>query len=66
MKRKLRTIVTILFLIAMPAGCASVPHNSLMQVSTIGALLDGDYTGHITCGELLESGDFGLDTFDRL
>ena len=66
MKHRLRYIVPILFLLAILAGCASVPHNSLMQVSTIGALLDGDYAGHMTCRELLESGDFGLGTFEKL
>jgi acetolactate decarboxylase len=36
------------------------------QTSTITALLAGEYDGDLTCGALLEHGDFGLGTFDGL
>ncbi|NYT04995.1 MAG: acetolactate decarboxylase [Methanomicrobiales archaeon] len=38
----------------------------LFQVSTIDALMIGDYTGSATFATLAESGDFGLGTFDAL
>lgn len=38
----------------------------LYQVSTIEALLAGLYDGSVEIGEVLEQGDFGLGTFDRL
>ncbi|MBU1248173.1 MAG: acetolactate decarboxylase [Proteobacteria bacterium] len=40
--------------------------NTLFQVSTIQALLNGQYDGTVTFGSLLTSGDFGLGTFDKL
>lgn len=54
-----------LFLLLL-AGCASSPKNTLMQVSTIDALLAGAYDGQMTLGELLRYGDFGIGTFDAL
>ncbi len=39
---------------------------TLTQVSTIGALLNGVYGGVISYGELKEYGDFGLGTFEGL
>nr|WP_218008151.1 acetolactate decarboxylase [Herbidospora sakaeratensis] len=38
----------------------------IYQTSTMSALLDGVYEGDVTIGELLEHGDFGLGTFNRL
>lgn len=38
----------------------------LTQVSTITALLNGAYDGHVAISELLCHGDFGLGTFDHL
>ncbi|MEO9875048.1 MAG: acetolactate decarboxylase [Anderseniella sp.] len=40
--------------------------NTLTQVSTITALLNGAYDGFVTVAELLEHGNFGLGTFDHL
>jgi acetolactate decarboxylase len=40
--------------------------NTVTQTSTIDVLLAGFYDGEMTCGELLENGDFGIGTFDRL
>ncbi len=48
------------------AGCATAPKNTLMQVSTIDALLAGAYDGQMTLGELKTHGNFGLGTFDAL
>lgn len=40
--------------------------DEVYQTSTIGALLDGVYEGDVTVRELLQHGDFGLGTFNRL
>lgn len=40
--------------------------NTMYQVSTLQALMMGDYEGHISIRELLKKGDTGLGTFDRL
>jgi acetolactate decarboxylase len=38
----------------------------LYQASTIGALMDGVYDGHVSFSEVKQHGDFGLGTFDAL
>ncbi len=53
------------------SGCATpcgmtARSDALTQVSVINALLAGDYTGGMECGELTQYGDFGLGTFDAL
>lgn len=58
-----RWIPILLFLLA---GCAAAPKNTLMQVSTIDALLAGSYDGQMTVGELLMHGTLGIGTFDAL
>jgi acetolactate decarboxylase len=52
----------------MWTGCSGPQGNddTLFQISTINALLDGDYTGAMTFGELKRHGTFGLGTFDAL
>lgn len=40
--------------------------NTLCQVSTIQALLNGHYDGTVSFGSLMKSGDFGIGTFDKL
>lgn len=39
---------------------------TMYQVSTLQALLDGGYDGHITVGELKKHGDIGVGTFDKI
>ncbi len=46
---------------ALPAG-----RETLVQVATIGALLEGFYDGTTTLGELRRYGDYGLGTFSTL
>lgn len=41
-------------------------NDTMYQVSTLQALLDGDYDGHITVGELRKHGDIGVGTFDKI
>lgn len=40
--------------------------DTLYQVSTIDALMQGVYDGNVTVGELKKYGDFGIGTFDKL
>lgn len=40
--------------------------DTVFQVSTINALLQGVYDGEITCGDLKRQGDFGIGTFEGL
>lgn len=49
-------------------GCGHLQNDRdiLFQTSTIGALMEGDYDGHITCKELKTHGDLGIGTFDAL
>jgi acetolactate decarboxylase len=48
-------------------GCtATTESGTVYQTSTIDALLAGVYDGELTLGELVEHGDFGIGTFDRL
>lgn len=37
--------------------------DEVYQVETIGRLIDGDFTGSTTYGEVMKHGDFGLGTF---
>lgn len=54
----------LLLLVLFLTGCASRP--TLVQYSTINALLAGVYDGDMTFGELRRHGDFGLGTFNAL
>lgn len=56
----------LLFILLVLTGCATTPKNTLMQVSTIDALLAGVYDGQMTTGELLTRGNLGIGTFDAL
>lgn len=59
-------VLSIIAAVLWTAGCASAPKDTVMQMSTIDALLAGHYDGHIPCRKLLQYGDHGLGTFDRL
>lgn len=52
------------------AGCnpkpACIKEQALFQVSTIDALLQGDYDGYTSLNELSAKGDFGIGTFNAL
>jgi acetolactate decarboxylase len=50
-------------------GCANNPvidRETLFQVSTINALMDGSYDGVMSLGALGKYGDFGIGTFEKL
>lgn len=53
------------FLWANP-GSEGVDRETLFQVSTFGALMEGDYHGRVAFSELRKHGDFGIGTFDAL
>ena len=61
------TISLIIFIsVCFFSGCSTIPGDRVMQTSTIDALLAGVYDGSMSCGELLDYGNFGIGTFDRL
>jgi acetolactate decarboxylase len=52
-------------------ACRELAHeenkkDTLTQISTIDALLDGVYEGALSCGQIKQYGNFGLGTFDNL
>jgi acetolactate decarboxylase len=53
-------------LLLFSAGCATAPLDTVSQYSTIDALLAGGYDGSITLEKMLDYGDLGLGTFDKL
>lgn len=65
---KIAAIFVVILLAAVaiisihPAG----DRETLYQVSVLNGLLQGDYDGKLTLGEIRRHGDFGLGTFDRL
>lgn len=59
-------VLCIFGLSAMPAGGGTPPFDHLYQVSTIDALLEGEYNGTCTIAELVRAGDTGIGTFHRL
>jgi len=56
-------LVAILFFCG---GCLVNKYDRITQTSTIDALLAGAYDGQISCRKLLDYGDFGIGTFDKL
>lgn len=56
----------LLSLLTVLTGCTTAPKDTLMQVSTIDALLAGAYDGQMTLGQLKTHGNLGLGTFDAL
>ncbi|QHI68450.1 acetolactate decarboxylase [Tichowtungia aerotolerans] len=61
-----RILLPALAVLLLVTGCVTAPKNTLMQVSTIDALLAGAYDGQMTLDELKEHGDLGIGTFDAL
>src|SRR5665648_47431 len=60
---------TILFLFLFGYACSREkiqPQQTIVQVSTIDALLQGVYDGNTSLNELAENGDFGIGTINAL
>ncbi len=54
------------FAVSLPKQTGTTDGETLYQVSTIDALMQGVYDGVLPVGELKEHGDFGIGTFDAL
>lgn len=65
--RPIRFLLTALMIVTA-FGVANADDNkdTIYQVSTIGALMEGAYDGAVSFGELAQHGDFGIGTFDSL
>lgn len=48
------------------AESLDLDHQTIFQVSTVGALVEGVYEGAVRIGTLREHGDFGIGTFEGL
>ena len=59
-------ILLFLCLTIKIVGAAEQPVKSLYQVSTLQALLSGEYDGAVTVQKLLSRGDMGIGTLDKL
>ena len=59
--------LVIVCLVLVLTGCSlASPRDTVTQVSTIDALLVGGYDGQLTTGRLLQHGNVGIGTFDKL
>ncbi len=64
---KSKCIILILSVsILLPGCCCFRERDTLYQVSSIDALLAGDYEGHLRLKELKQKGDLGIGTFAAL
>ncbi|MDF2565433.1 MAG: alpha-acetolactate decarboxylase [Massilibacillus sp.] len=61
-----RISIAVACLLFFTVVASAQSQNSLYQVSTINALLQGVYDGQVTMKELKKSGDFGIGTFEGL
>lgn len=59
--------ISLLASLCLLAGCQTVPvTDTVTQYSTIDALLAGAYDGVAPCRDMLQYGDLGIGTFDKL
>jgi acetolactate decarboxylase len=65
---KIKIYLFLIFFALTCGGCTNLNPDKdiLFQVSTINALLNGNYHGSITFGSLRQYGTFGIGTFDGL
>jgi acetolactate decarboxylase len=59
-------LVVVLLVGCVPEPAKIVQEQSLFQVSTIDALLQGDYDGYTSLNELSKKGNFGIGTVNAL
>jgi acetolactate decarboxylase len=71
--RKLSSFLLVVVFLSGLAGCSPAyagnpiaERETVSQVSTIGALMEGLYDPVVTVGDLLTYGDFGIGTFEGL
>lgn len=58
--------IFLILVLVFCGGCLTGQTGRIMQTSTIDALLAGAYDGDMTCRQLLNYGNFGIGTFDKL
>jgi acetolactate decarboxylase len=66
MKIIINLLLTILLCGLLACVDSRQDQDTLFQISTINALLDGEYEGTMTFGDLKKHGTFGLGTFNAL
>lgn len=73
MKHIVKLFVGLMICTIFLVGCTqtkddgkNIKKDTLYQVSTISSLLEGNYDGFITVGELKKHGDLGIGTFNAL
>ncbi len=73
MKKSIKLIICISLLLVLLVGslfgCGNkenIDREVITQVSLLQGLLDGDYYGSVTIGDLKKFGDIGIGTFDKL
>lgn len=62
----LRFLIIVFANIFILSGCTATDTKTLTQISSIDALLAGSYDGQFTCAQVLNYGDTGIGTFDKL
>ena len=69
-KNKLIILIVVIAVILISIFAVTTTNGNtndeITQVSTLTALVSGDYYGSISVGDLLKKGDFGLGTFDAI
>jgi len=65
-KNRLILLSFLISLLCLPSARAHRTDDMLFQTSTIDALLEGVYDGHMTLSEMRGYGDFGIGTFNEL
>jgi acetolactate decarboxylase len=73
MKTSVKIFILLMMFVVLLTGCRDGNNDSsssrkdvLFQVSTITSLLEGNYDGFVSVGELKSNGDFGIGTFNAL
>jgi acetolactate decarboxylase len=65
LEQKMKKLLLV-FALVFITGCLPAAKDRITQTSTIDALLAGAYDGQMQCRKLLDYGDFGIGTFDKL
>ncbi len=64
--RRFNIFLCLIFILAAAASGAEQESRALFQVSTLQALLAGEYDGTVSLKEVLTRGNMGIGTFDKL
>jgi acetolactate decarboxylase len=66
MKNRLTNIIVFAFILFFFSAANAQDKNNIFQYSVISALMQGNYDGNLSIGQLKEKGDFGLGTLNTL